>query len=367
MRNDYRIDINFLPVDGPLPPFRVFRKLCSGSEGRPDADTAAYSLPDDKATEKRSFYWVRFCASDGYEEFPVNPGDNNNLTKWAILQAIRQAVIDRLTPEQFHIHDKGFLDSLHLIMVQHSEGNEQFEIQPYFLRETKQFGCLVDFHFKKKDGIPFSRRIQQLCLSLSRTGRRNVDYYLDRDAKIRSFVEQRRKVLTGLVLPGTSTEFRLADGFVSLSARTLGAKTYIFGNGRTSRGQFSGLRDHGPLEPLSASPHLLFLFREQDRPAARILAAALNGSKGRERITFPGFKALFKVDLTFDANPIILPDLGPASMEHGVRQVQERRKTNANALPILVLPEGDDNGYLPHKAGFANAGIATQVCTLLGP
>lgn len=76
------------------------------------------------------------------------------------------------------------------------------------------------------------------------------------------------------------------------------------------------------------------------------------------------FQALFKVDLTFDANPIILPDLLPASMAKAVQEVQERRKAKPAALPVLVLPEGDDNGYLSHKAGFANAGIATQVCTL---
>jgi hypothetical protein len=94
------------------------------------------------------------------------------------------------------------------------------------------------------------------------------------------------------------------------------------------------------------------------------LAAALKGDKGKDRVTFPGFQALFKVDLTFDPNPIVLPDLGSTSMQDAVRQVVERRKEKANALPVLVLPEGDDNGYLSHKAGFAHAGIATQVCTL---
>ncbi len=31
---------------------------------------------------------------------------------------------------------------------------------------------------------------------------------------------------------------------------------------------------------------------------------------------------------------------------------------------MFVLPEGDSNGYLDHKAAFAHEGIATQVCTL---
>jgi hypothetical protein len=199
-------------------------------------------------------------------------------------------------------------------MAEHSEGSEQLEIQPYYLRETRQFGCLVDFHFKKKDGVPFSRRIQQLSLSLNRAGRRNVDYYLDRDSKIRSFTGSRRNILDSLTLPRNPITFKLGDNFVSLPARTLASKTYVFGNGRTSRGQLSGLRDHGPLAPLAVGPHLLFLFREQDRHAARVLAVALKGTQGRERFTFPGFQSLFKVDLTYDANPIILPDLSTVSM-----------------------------------------------------
>lgn len=364
MRNDYRIELNFLPVEGSIPSFPVFRKIHADNEARPESDTASHSLPNDRGSDERSFFWVRLSPADGYEEFLVNPDDNNNLSKWAILHAIHKSVTDRLKADQYSIRGKGFVDSIDLIMAVHAEGNEQLEIQPYFLRETKQIGCLVDFHFKLKEGVPFSRRIQQLSLSLNRAGRRNVDYYLDKDAKIRSFVDQRRNVLTGLMIPGTTTPFNLSSSFVSLPARTLGTKTYVFGNGRTSRSQFSGLRDHGPLEPLTASPHLLFIFRERDRQAARVLAAALKGTKGREKVTFPGFQTLFKVDLTFDSDPIVLPDLGSASMQEAVRQVEERRKDKVNALPILVLPEGDDNGYLLHKAGFAHAGIATQVCTL---
>lgn len=364
MKNDYQIELNFLPAEGLPSSFNVFRKLCLGGESRPDDDTASYSLPVDRVAETRCFYWVRFAAAEGYDEFTVNIDDNNNLTKWAILDSLREATRSRLTPSQYRIPEKGFVDSLHLTMAEHSEGSEQLEIQPYYLRETRQFGCLVDFHFKKKDGVPFSRRIQQLSLSLNRAGRRNVDYYLDRDSKIRSFTGSRRNILDSLTLPRNPITFKLGDNFVSLPARTLASKTYVFGNGRTSRGQLSGLRDHGPLEPLAVGPHLLFLFREQDRHAARVLAVALKGTQGRERFTFPGFQSLFKVDLTYDANPIILPDLSTVSMEQAVLEVVERRKTIPHALPVLVLPEGDENGYLAHKAGFANAGIATQVCTL---
>jgi len=124
--------------------------------------------------------------------------------------------------------------------------------------------------------------------------------------------------------------------------------------------EFTGLRDFGPLQPLQAAPNLLFLFREQDRIAARTLATALRG----RRFNFPGFQTLFKTELHFDSNPVILPDLRTAAMAKALAEVQTRQASVPNTLPVLVLPEGDDNGYLAHKADFSHAGISTQVCTL---
>ena len=76
-------------------------------------------------------------------------------------------------------------------MVEHKEGNEQLVLQPYFLRSKQQFGLLVDFHFRVHEGIEFSRRVQQLSLSLDKNGRRNVDFYSDRFEKITSFLRAR--------------------------------------------------------------------------------------------------------------------------------------------------------------------------------
>ena len=211
----------------------------------------------------------------------------------------------------------------------------------------------MDFQFRLKDGVPFSRRIQQLSLSLDKQLRRNLDCYIDRYEKVGLFIKQRGAVFTGLRLPGASTPFNLSKEFAVLPGRRLRSKSYIFGSGRESRSQFSGLRDYGPLQPLSSSPRLLFLFREQDRPAARTLAMALRGLKGKERFSFPGFEALFKTALQIDSTPIVISDLSEHAMATALAVVQARRSDAPNLLPVLVLPEGDDNGYLAHKADFA--------------
>ena len=50
-------------------------------------------------------------------------------------------------------------------------------------------------------------------------------------------------------------------------------------------------------------------------------------------------------------------------MAAAIVKVQATRSGAASILPVMVLPEGDDNGYLAHKADFTHEGIPTQVCT----
>ena len=51
-------------------------------------------------------------------------------------------------------------------------------------------------------------------------------------------------------------------------------------------------------------------------------------------------------------------------MELALQSANTARKTSPQVLPVLVLPTGDDNGYLAQKAYFSHAGLPTQVCTL---
>ena len=364
MNTEYEIRLNFLPVIDSIPQFRIYRKLRGEAEPRPDDETVSYTLPRADDPSDRSSYWVKSAPAEGFEPHVARPEDNNWLTRWALLLSLQESVRSNLAESEYIIPELGFLDEIALVMDRHPEGHEQLAIQPYFLRESNQLGCLVDFHFRKRDGVPFSRRVQQLSLSLDKQFRRNLDCYIDRFEKIRGFVNRRAAVFAGLQLPGTSSVISLSREFASLPGRRLRSKSYIFGNGRESRSQFTGLRDFGPLQRLAAPPRLLFLFREQDRAPARILAMALRGTKGKERFNFPGFQALLKTELQIDGDPVILPDLSEHAMQDALGEVQARRANAPNILPVLVLPEGDDNGYLAHKADFSHAGIPTQVCTL---
>jgi len=364
MTSDYHIHLNFLPVAADLPAFRVFTRAHAPDDIRPSDDTMLYSLPVSADPQDRATFWVKLSPGDGFAERYVQPDDNRHLTRRVLYLGLRSAATRLLQPNQFRVPKQEFVEELDFVMAEHPEGHELLTVQPYYLRVAEQFGCLVDFRFWLGENVPHSRRVQQLSLSLDKNFRRNLDCYLDRLAKITDFLERRRELFATLSFPGTDHTVAIRPDFVPIPARRLRTKVYLCGGGRDARSQFMGLRQNGPLDALVSKPTLLFAFRERDRQAARLLALALKGSNQRDRYGFPGFGAIFKTELILDANPIVLPDLSKAAFLAALDRVRSDRASKPCTLPIFVLPEGDDNGYLEHKAAFAHEGIPTQVCTL---
>ncbi len=364
MINEYQIHLNFLAVEDDFPNFIVYRRLrASPQEVRPNHGAASYRMPVKilPIEDKCAFYWVSFCPADGLEACEVMPTTNKQLTCRAMYWALVSAAGKVLNRKTFQIPQSSFFQEISFIQRHHDEGNEVLEVQPYFLHASKQFGYLIDFRFHLRDGVPFSRRVQQLSLSLDRSGKRNLGNYLDRNSKIREFCRERQDVLGSLFLPAAQIPIRLAPDFTPITADRLRTKTYVFAEGKEAKSQFKGLRDHGPLAGLPAIPRLLFIFREQDRQAARRLAMGLRGTGNPN---FPGFKALFRCDLEIDSSPIVLPDLSRNEMETALTRVKSERQAKPVTLPVLILPAEDHDSYLTHKAIFSQAEIPTQVCTL---
>ena len=174
----------------------------------------------------------------------------------------------------------------------------------------------------------------------------------------------RWEVFSRLKFPGSSEPIAIDKEFAALPAERLRPKMYVFSGGRESRSQFAGLRDFGPLQPLLGATKLLFVFRERDRQAARRLAVSLRGLKQQGQFSFPGFKRLFKTDIEIDPRPVVLPDLSERTMEAVLDRAKSERESATQLVPIIVLPEGEDNGYYELKALFSNSSLPTQVCTL---
>jgi hypothetical protein len=364
--NDYQISLNFKSFKAELPMFVIFRKhRSSPQEPRPYEDIFSYALPSgiEYKDEDWSSYWISFENKPDFEAFQVTPTLRPDLTCQVLFWSLETATRNILKPNKFIVPKNHFIKEISFIQKQHGEGSELLVVQPYHLRNTEQFGFLFDFHFHPEDNIPFSRKIQQLSLSLDKAFKRNLDYYVDRTTKVNEFIKERQDVFGSIILPGCKNVVSLSEDFVVLPANRLNTKNYVFSDNRESRSQFTGLLEHGPLKPLDQPPRLLFIFREQDRPAARTLALNLRGNPQHKRFTFPGFSSLFRSELEIDGNPIILSDLRQYTIEGALESVKERKKGIPSILPILVLPS-DDDSYLIQKSIFSHAEIATQVCTL---
>ena len=367
MPDKYRIKLNLLGFEEELSAFFAYRKPRNADDKKPESFAiSGFSLPvssDDR--DSREKYWVTFDEREGFERVEIQPNDNIHLTNSAVFYGLRKAIERHLQPDEYDVPKDGFYKEVRLNFDRYDEGVEQLVIQPYFLKTIGKFGLLMDFHFRMAEDVTFSRRVQQLSLSLDRNFKRNLNYYSDRVQRINRFVTQHRELLDKLTLPGTDSALKTRKKFESVPAKRLRSKIYQFANRREGKSQFVGLKQYGPLEPLGSPPTLIFAFRERDRQAARILARALQGTGAQERYSFPGFESLFKVGLKFSSDPIILDDFETATFESALGRVKQERLKEASTLPVFVLPDGDENGYLQHKAVFTNAGIPTQVCTCL--
>jgi len=366
MQDDYLIHLNFLPVRGVIPTCRLYRCRCASPlEQRPFSSARSYWLPVNPGdTEGWEQFWVALEGKEDFEPFEFNPLWNLGLVRHVLFASLIKSVKRSLAPEQYRIPANKFIEEVSLIMETHPEGNELLVIQPYSLRASRQTGFLVDFHFELGEGVVFDRRVQQLSLSLNKNFRRNADHHLDRSAKIKHFLELRWGVFSEITMPASADPIAIEKEFAALPAERLRPKVYVFSGGRESRSQFAGLRDFGPLQPLAGPTKLLFAFRERDRQAARRLAVSLRGLRQQGQFSFPGFKRLFKTDVEIDPEPIVLPDLTEQTMQAALERAKTEREKGMQVVPVIVLPEGEDNGYYELKALFSHSSVPTQVCTL---
>ncbi len=366
MQDEYLIHLNFLPVKGPIPTCKLYRRLSAcAQEPRPFSSARSYRLPantDD--AEGWQQFWVSLEGREGFETFEFTPSSNGWLFQHVLFASLVKSLQNLLGPEQYRIPANAFIEEVSFIMETHSEGNELLVVQPYHLRALGQTGFLVNFHFELGEGMPFDRRVQQLSLSLNKSFRRNADHHVDRSAKIHRFLQLRWDVFSQIRLPGSQTAIVIERKFAAVAAERLRPKVYVFSGGRESRSQFAGLRDLGPLQPLEGPTKLLFAFRERDRPAARRLAVSLRGLKQQGQFSFPGFKRLFKTDIEIDAQPVVLADLSENTMRAVLSRAKAERDKAVHLVPVIVLPAGEDNGYYELKALFSHSSLPTQVCTL---
>lgn len=361
--SDYVIELAFLAYDKRLPEFCIYRCERKPSSERPSIDVNAFSLPIEEDNEIRKEYWVSLEPHCGFEPYTFKPEFNHHLMVRALSYALSNSAASSLEEDDYDV-PKSFYKEVSFNFKKHVEGTEQLVCEPYYLREIERFGWLFDFRFKLKPKCNFSRKVQQLSLSLDRNFKRNPNAYIDRRQKIIEFYKRRWDVFTNCNLNMQNSELSLASDFAKLPSQILHSKLYFFGNNKASRSQSLGLKEFGPLQPIQSTPKLVFVFEERFRLSARKLASALKGTKYQVSSMFPGFSKLFQSEPKIDPDPVVIPNSSAEAFQDALQKVKSKEEQGFTIIPILVLPDTNDNGYLEHKSIFANAGIPSQVCTL---
>jgi hypothetical protein len=353
----YEIQLSFLPIRNPLPLLPVYRRERAPDEKSPADDIHGFWLRSTpKSASKDKDYWVAFAPREGFEPYQADSLENVSLTKRWILEALDLKCRNAFGEASYRRPEKHIVREVAIKLTSHPAGEEQIVLQPYFLESTRNFGLLVDFRFALAEDASFSREILRLSLALDDQNRRNANFYADKRAKIDRFLQQRFQDFSTITLQGASAQF--VRNFETLPAKTLDHKIYLVDGNRECSGPFSGILRQGALEPIASCPPIIFLFREQERQAARDLVRALRGQVSH--LNFVGFQKLFRVELPVSSDPVLLKDFSLVEMQRALAEVQ---RAGPQALPILILPGSETDGYVTHKAVFTSAGIPTQVCT----
>jgi len=361
------ISLNFLPLITKSFCFTVYRKPYSEEvKDSFPTDVHEYSLPVSvEDLDKRKFYWVSLTEIEGFESFQCEKDHNQYVTREFLhnrLLASCEAAKARISfCEEFDFARKRVSFTLN----RYGEGEEIIWLQSYYLKSERQFGFLIDFHFRKKKDVPFSRRVQQLSLSLDSKGGENRNYYSDRYDKIGQFIS--RHFTEIFPLPSDDEPIKVADKLIRLYANALDKKRYVFSNGQTNDSQFMGIKSCRPFLALVSTPTFFFVYRQQDRLLSLDLYRALRGETFPN--IFPGTEKMFGFPLTPEnLKGIAVSDFRAAEMER-VRDIVRSKTTDGPVLVVLIAPwnnedEEDGQEYFRAKHTFVSAQIPSQVVRL---
>jgi Piwi domain len=288
----FLISLNFLSLKSQDFEFHVYRKKYMVSESNINSDCFKHSLPIASGHDERSDYWISLVESVGFEKFKCHSRYNDKLTLRVLKFALEAQATAKKIP--FSQSSNRFNKSVEFPIAEHSEGWEMISMEPYFLSSIQRFGFLIDFKFRiKKDIQKGSRRVQQLSLSLSSDGKSNSNFYVDRIKKIQVFVKNHLKSDTLFPVEQNNIQrLEIEHNLYPVEAKTLSARTYIFGESREDGSSLSGVRKFGPLECIQDPIQFHFIFSELLRDDALELYSALNGKKYS---TFPGVESFFKL------------------------------------------------------------------------
>ena len=370
-KQDYDISLNFLPLRDQDFRFEVFRKLYrTDDEGTYVDECRVLSLPIDPELNpdidnNRKNYWISFTSLAGFESYFAHCKDNRYLTEWFLFESLKTKSAQQLGEDRFYATDKFRKRISYTIQTHQGLGQETVWVEPFFMSTERCFGFLIDFHFRKFPSVDFGRRVQQLSLSLDSRGRRNRNFNINKNEKIQSFLKQVASQIFPLEFDNSSS-IDIDLLYLSLHAKSLEVKKYIFGNNNTDISQFRGVRANGPYKmPTAESIYYLFVFLEKHRGYARDLLIALQGKNYSG--SFSGYEQMFR--LKFDNDNVVGMSIQEYDKPNLELVLEEVKSIGCDfVMPVFVIPSKSDPDneriYYTIKHIFVDEFIPVQVVTL---
>jgi hypothetical protein len=282
------------------------------------------------------------------------------VTKSVLFELLKQKSREIQTTTDFEC-GTGFKRDLHLIMKRTNIGNQVVWVEPYWFADANVFGLLMDFKFDLKEGVDRERKareIQQFSLSLTSSGRKNLDFYGQRH----TFIKQAASRIVQELFPITFQQFQITceDRLSPIRAVLLPRKKYQVGGAHLADSPFHGIKEYGPFQEVSAKARFHFLFRDEDRDLALQLYKALKGE------TFPslfdGLENHFRLPFS---NDIIghkrLANLSGQEIRKSLEEIAREEGRPAIVLPIFP---SDEILYFRFKRDCLELGLLEQVTTI---
>jgi hypothetical protein len=356
------IKINFWPLKNQHIEFVVWRKKYGGEiKESLYSDLHKNSLPvtvDDK--DVRRDYWVSFTERQGFEKFNCKGEYNNFLTKDFLFHAIVERTQGVLNQKQFILPTGKFRKCIDYVLEEHDEGSQLVWLEPYLLRVTGEFGFLLDFRFRKKEGVAFSSKVQQLSLSLDRDFRSNRNFHIDKFSKLSAF----KDAYYGKIFPININEclVDVSGELKVLNRELLDVKRYVFGDGEVESSQFMGVKEHGPFTRLKSDVRAVYIYRDRDKMWVNDLVKGVTGESFD--VNFEGFQDTFDVDIKDDE--IQVPNYSQENIELAVNEVLKIKSVSGDrpVLPIIIVDKFDDKTYFDFKYRFLKEGLPLQAVTV---
>jgi hypothetical protein len=369
-RDKQQIGLNFLSLSVQDFSLSIYKAVASPSAEEismsEDAEVRRYRLPVNSTGTEYGDFNISLQHRKDFTKDSIDARTNFYLTQYALYRRLCRKCETSLEVSEYFIETK-FRNMVSIVLADTSIGHETVWLEPYYLHKTREFGFLVGYHFRLKDGHAFDRSVLQKSLSLGSDGRENKDYYVDHYRKIVHFLEAFHSRIFPLEIEdGTSATVRWPPN--QIPAKLLDTKTYVFANGKTESSQFQGIRKHGPLQAIQDNSLICFVYRPQDKPLSYELYHALRGER---YATFPGMKSMFSFSLGKEhVTGLALQGYDHEDVIKAADQIAVASEDRP-CLPLILFPwsrtEHDPEGmdcYYKIKHQFLGRRLPTQFVTI---